>query len=375
MANENKIDSINIYSDYDNLFDVDAPYVIPLYQRPYAWEDDQIRDLIEDINDVSLENENFRYCLGSLIIAKNNGYYEVIDGQQRLTTLYLLLNVLEINTKKTLYFACREKSTKTLQEIKLIINDSTKFDNDNSYQNEILSGLKLIKKYLPKDEERSIFKEKLKHVIIYRIKVPDHTDLNHYFEIMNTRGEQLEQTDVLKARLMGYLSEDEKRREIFAKIWDACSDMTGYIQMHFVPKEREKLFDGWWGKMPESSYKKGGYLSSIVSFDGDSVGLSMKKIIKDDFKVENVDGHLENDQEIRFESIIEFKHFLLHVLKVYVRTYLNCDENKISKLIDEKKLIENFEIVEKNGFLNEEKISSNKADFAFSFVVCLLRCR
>lgn len=375
MPNENKIESINIYSDNDNLFDVDLPYVIPLYQRPYAWEDDQIRDLIEDVNDVNFQNEDFRYCLGSLIVAKNSDCYEVIDGQQRLTTLYLLLNILGVNTEKTLYFACRDKSTKTLQDIKLILNDSTKFDDDNLYQNEILSGLKLIKKYLPKDDALSIFKEKLKHVIIYRIKVPDHTDLNHYFEIMNTRGEQLEQTDVLKARLMGYLSEDEKRREIFAKIWDACSDMTGYVQMHFIPKEREKLFDGWWGKMPDPSYKKGGYLSAIVDFDGDSVGLSMKKIIKDDFKVENVDGYLENDQEVRFESIIEFKHFLLHVLKVYIRTYLNCDENKVSRLIDEKKLIENFESVEKYGILNEEKVSSNKADFAFSFVICLLRCR
>ena len=59
--------------------------------------------------------------------------------------------------------------------------------------------------------------------------MPENTDLNRYFEIMNTRGEQLEQHDILKATLMSYLK-DEKDKAIFAKIWDACSDMTGYIR-------------------------------------------------------------------------------------------------------------------------------------------------
>ena len=48
---------------------------------------------------------------------------------------------------------------------------------------------------------------RLAHVVLYRIEVPEHTDLNRYFEIMNTRGEQLEQHDILKAQLMGYLND------------------------------------------------------------------------------------------------------------------------------------------------------------------------
>lgn len=86
--------------------------------------------------------------------------------------------------------------------------------------------------------------DKLKRVILYRIEVPENTDLNRYFEIMNTRGEQLEQHDILKASLMSYLS-DDLDKAVFAKIWDACNDMTGYVQMHFISKGnvvREQAF-------------------------------------------------------------------------------------------------------------------------------------
>ena len=76
--------------DDDTLFDKEVHYVIPRYQRAYAWEDKEIEQLIDDIND-SIGD----YYIGSLVVAKVKGReerYEVVDGQQRLTTLYLLLN-------------------------------------------------------------------------------------------------------------------------------------------------------------------------------------------------------------------------------------------------------------------------------------------
>lgn len=67
----------------------DNTYIIPLYQRAFAWSDKEITQLIDDIYDFEAE----KYYIGSLIVnINNNGLYEVIDGQQRLTALYLLLN-------------------------------------------------------------------------------------------------------------------------------------------------------------------------------------------------------------------------------------------------------------------------------------------
>ena len=63
------------------------------------------------------------------------------------------------------------------------------------------------------------FADKLKKVKLYLIEVPKHTDLNRYFEIMNTRGEQLEPTDIIKAKFMGLISTEEKR-SFFHQVWE-----------------------------------------------------------------------------------------------------------------------------------------------------------
>ena len=253
------VKELHIIGDDNNIFDTDIEYTIPLYQRAYAWEDKQLVQLIEDIQDVA---ENAHYYIGSLIVSKQSGKYEVVDGQQRLTSLYLLLNCLGIRVKPTLTFACREKSNYTLRNIEeLLLENRSKLDMDR-VESGIQRGVKILSHELGKaDFDKESFIKKLAKVIVYRIEVPENTDLNRYFEIMNTRGEQLEQHDILKATLMSYLS-DESEKRLFAKIWDACSDMTGYVQMHFVSKNnavREAIFSGEWNWMPPknwSNYKK-----------------------------------------------------------------------------------------------------------------------
>ena len=69
----------------------------------------------------------------------------------------------------------------------------------------------------------------LDNVAVVRTLLPANTDLNHYFEIMNSRGEQLEKHEIVKAHLMGCL-DDEADRRVFAAIWDVCSDLAKHVQ-------------------------------------------------------------------------------------------------------------------------------------------------
>ena len=75
----------------------DSLYKIPQYQRPYKWEDEQIEKLWDDIYDAFESDEN-NYFLGSIVTAKprggDSGYLDVVDGQQRLTTLMILFCVV-----------------------------------------------------------------------------------------------------------------------------------------------------------------------------------------------------------------------------------------------------------------------------------------
>lgn len=371
----NKVSELHILDTTNSSIFKTVKYSIPLYQRDYAWEEKQIVQLIEDIDDVNLGES---YYIGSLIVAKNDDIYEVVDGQQRLTTLFLLLSYLGLNigNEDALSFSCRDKSNYTLHHIQAILDDERdKYDVDRLQQN-IISGLNIIKENLGKfsEEQKCDFVKKLKDVVIYRIEVPDHTDLNHYFEIMNTRGEQLEQSDVLKARLMSELLDNKKDQQVFATIWDACRDMSGYVQMHFTPTQRGELFEWDWDHIP--SYRLSDYRHLSQSSTSKS-GAMIKDIIKPTFTIESDECYLEDNTRVRFESIIDFPYFLLHTLKVYLNQHPEIahrnGETLVYELLDDKKLTASFERILDNGVVNGKSI--NRAQFAREFMVCLLRTR
>lgn len=75
------------------------PFVIPEYQRPYAWTDEQVETLFEDLWEFTVSNGGTEregsYFLGSIVSYENdNGEQEIIDGQQRITSLFLLLRAI-----------------------------------------------------------------------------------------------------------------------------------------------------------------------------------------------------------------------------------------------------------------------------------------
>ena len=97
------------------IFKIEEQYIIPAYQRPYSWGYDQCFQLYNDLmdsyrpknpNNLSAFDKSEDYFIGNIIIAKsNNNEYEldVIDGQQRLITLFLMIKVLSIFTEDEVY--------------------------------------------------------------------------------------------------------------------------------------------------------------------------------------------------------------------------------------------------------------------------------
>jgi len=373
----NLVTELHIIGENNNIFDTDMEYIIPLYQRTYAWEDKQLIQLIEDIEDVA---ENANYFIGSLVVSKQNGRYEVVDGQQRLTSLYLLLSCLGIKVKPTLVFACREKSNYTLRNIEELLREKRcKLDMDR-IEPGIQRGIKILFHELERaDFNKEAFIKKLSKVIVYRIEVPENTDLNRYFEIMNTRGEQLEQHDILKATLMSYLNDDAEKG-LFAKIWDACSDMTGYVQMHFKSRnyaDRESIFGSEWSSMPSNIWQE--YKKNINGVTQETTGLRICDLIDKNFRLEDDEGYVDGDVRVRFESIIDFPYFLLHTLKVYINlneiSHEKSEEKIADELLDDKKLLDAFNRVLSDGVSAEGRIADDKEKFARRFIMCLLRTR
>lgn len=367
--------------DEQTLFNTTANYVIPRYQRAYAWEDKEIKQLIDDINGI---NESENYFIGSLIVSKldKQDIYEVVDGQQRLTTLYLILQYLEtegfINCliQPTLSFDCRPNSNYTLHNIKHLFSclaNKTAFPDDDKIELSIINGAKAIRQKFASDNiNKKLFTDRLRRVILYRIKVPENTDLNRYFEIMNTRGEQLEQHDILKARLMSNIKAKDEQA-FFARLWDACSDMTGYVQMHLSPKDRESIFGDNWNDYLNNDWDY--YKSHLGVRASSSIRANIKEIVSNGFKIGDTDEIHNDVKHLRFESIIDFPHFLLHTLRVFVKIHGVSLDRQLGELLDDKKLIDDFESVINFAALDTTPIQQIKENFSKKFIITLIQTR
>lgn len=369
------IKELFVYKDeQNNVFNSDKEYKIPLYQRAYAWGDKQLLQLLEDIRD----NNSDRYYIGSLVVADKGDFYEVVDGQQRLTSLFLLLTCLKKEVNPTLTFACREKSNYTLRHLNEILDGASVIDQDK-VQESIANGMRLLKEELSNSEKYGEdFVQKLANVVLYRITVPPHTDLNRYFETMNTRGEQLEPHDILKAHLMSYYCDRPKEERAFACIWDACANMDGYVQMHFDKASRECLFGGYWWDLPTKSSVR----SFNASFSGANKdnGLSLADVARNGYRNDSFYSSVDEDGSevnVRFEGIIEFPYFLMHCLKTFAEVEkLSSDDGKnlYEQLLDDKKLNIAFDRVLKHGVQkNGEHLSGY--EFSKRFILHLLRTR
>lgn len=386
-----ELDILNIFTD--------SNYVIPIYQRNYAWTVDEIEQLLEDIDDAS-----GKYYLGSLIVNQvNSNVYEVIDGQQRLTTLFLLLSYLdELSNNNALKFEAREKSNKTLQNILTAKGD------EEWYSESIVSGYASIERYFERINDKNFkedFIKKLHNIKIIRTQVPKNIDLNHYFEIMNTRGEQLELHEIVKARIIGAL-EDSKEKEVSAIVWDACSNMDKYVQMSFEKEVRKKLFGNDWNKFQCNSFndvvskfsdkktnskndnanqddtadseksneinnEKGGQVFSLLS--------KLEKPIKENI----INEKNSNEENERFESIISFPNFLLQVNRVIniVEQHNKKINNKLEEEQKDKNVLLDDEINDEDKTLDDKRFIKmllpywSTKDAAQSFIYNLLKYR
>lgn len=374
----NEIPSFSI----KELFEKNDSYVIPIYQRNYTWGHGEIMQLIQDISDYAFEvkKNNQNYYIGTLVVfdrvVDNQIIYETIDGQQRLTTLTILINALHrlfknkldtiIDFQLNLSFDSRKKSTETLE----VINRNTDevfFASSKEYNSNIkqryFDAEKILKQFLDTNEKIKIFYAYLtNNVKIVRVSVPEETDLNHYFEIMNNRGEQLEKHEILKANMLEIIHEDKSLSYTFNLIWEACADMERYVQYGFTTSERDQVFTAAnWNilnckSLDEIANKI--YKDESAEIKTSSIEIStIEQIINFKGSFELNSNHTEEAPE-RFNSVINFPNFLLHVLRIQTKS------KEIS--LDDKRLIEFFDDIIK-PLSPSGKIQFVK-DFGFSLL-------
>ncbi|WP_100949244.1 DUF262 domain-containing protein [Helicobacter pylori] len=230
-------------------------YQIPTYQRPYQWTEENCEKLLDDLFENYEYHKKDDYFCGSLVLIAidtdsetNAETYDVVDGQQRLSTFILLAKVLatlflerlteeskeylqeSLNSrhgkKDRLNFnAIGFNSKKDFQYALTSFNDAPISNNKNNY----LKNAVCLKNYLRKKEIEDIndFIEWLYFKVVFiTITCPDADKALRIFNVLNARGLALNATDIFKGELLKHAKEHE--REEFVSRWNAlsqkCSD-------------------------------------------------------------------------------------------------------------------------------------------------------
>lgn len=232
------------------LFGNEFFFTIPDYQRPYSWEKTHCEQLIDDLENANKEKE---YFLGTVILQEierigHGRKYDLIDGQQRITTLQILLAVLrdlytnqdyKKSTQELIYQAPNVMSNiperVRLETVEKILfkdfiqtegktKDLTAAPNKNDSQNRIITAITTFRDRLSSYSQDKL--EKLgqfisqKCIIVY-VSTESFDDAYRLFVIINDRGLQLRRIDILKAQnLDPNVIKDEIERKEYAKKWE-----------------------------------------------------------------------------------------------------------------------------------------------------------
>lgn len=273
--------------DLAHVFCEDYLFSVPGYQRPYSWEKEHAQALFDDILDfmrstpTAKRNELPAYFLGSILLIKKSGEPEadIVDGQQRLTTLTILLSAIRYlhddpDVKNGLTGTIHQKEDKVrgikdvfrlklrdcdqeffnkyiqeeggfkkLLEFNGQLKDSKKNIRDNAklFENNLSK--------LSKEEKSQLAQFIIKRCYLIVVTTPDVDSAYRIFSVLNSRGLDLSVADILKSKVLGKIH--ETKRDEYTEKWenmegqlsrDSFSDLIGYIRMIFrKSKSQETL--------------------------------------------------------------------------------------------------------------------------------------
>jgi uncharacterized protein with ParB-like and HNH nuclease domain len=243
----------------------DLWFVVPEYQRSYVWEEDNINELLDDLW-FAFENKNeSEYFLGSLVLRDLNNRdfteYEVLDGQQRLTTLLMLTAVIrDSSTNQTLIkaynnmifqeedpfsgvpervrivYRIRDKVEEFIKKYIIEQSGTTKTDEltklkevDNISISHMASAILTISEFFKDKTEKQIEEFAIflsRRVVFIYVSTENREDAFRLFTILNNRGVPLTNADILKSINIGEI-QDENENKKYATIWEQIEGSLG----------------------------------------------------------------------------------------------------------------------------------------------------
>jgi uncharacterized protein with ParB-like and HNH nuclease domain len=369
-------------TDLGSIFSDKFSFKVPLYQRPFSWTSEQFQQLLDDLIDAS-NNPSDQYFIGSFILQKDEGKttYQVVDGQQRLTSLTILLATIRdksnnstLKNKIMSYIYQEEDEWKDLKRVMRVTPwdelrdlflkyiykmDGTKnfledFDNKRiNYRDQgdpiyhIYEAILTFNSKMESDQDKisEFVKFILNKVTVVYIVASDTYSAFKLFTVMNARGLSLSASDLLKSDSLGAIKDDEERKTK-AELWTGIEEDIGrkelenviaFIRTMFLQdKARKGIYEEYTNKI----------LKNDMMIKRGSPFIDYVKEVSDIYKEKIIEGKLDilpeedkNDYKVLVGLMFKYIPFndWIPVLLTYLKKYGSVASSyKFVRLLEKK---------------------------------------
>ena len=208
-------------------------YIVPDFQRDYTWEWKNLQLVLNDIKEAYSKGKK-AYILGPIVVKETDGKKKLIDGQQRLTSLLIILKALEVRDNGFLGFENRDHVVELFRNIKDWYGDNPSCMKIWQVYNQTL---KYFKQFNAVDRDTvSVY---LLDNVAFIEKTLCTENIPHAFEVLNTAGEQLKKEDIAKAKLIAGMANLPKESELLNYAWLCCYDCENALDDELKNKEKD----------------------------------------------------------------------------------------------------------------------------------------
>lgn len=220
---------------------------IPEYQRPYRWGEVQIKKLLSDYqlyladlaqSALTQSDSAYGYYLGSVILhqSSENGQLNIIDGQQRLTTLALIAYVQYLSHKANAASQANEQDASELNPFELTLS----YDSPESQQ-QIIQNLAWLQEYSKSSNASQITTFDANKINLTLVVTRSEDDAYRFFETQNTGGVRLSGPDIIKAHHLRAIARQSQNE--FAAKWEALGDLNPVVGSLVKGRYWQKLYN------------------------------------------------------------------------------------------------------------------------------------
>lgn len=264
------------------IFSSDYEFVIPDYQRPYAWEKEQALQLLDDLDGALERDTDEPYFLGSIVLVNHGAGApaDVIDGQQRLTTLVILFAVLRdltdnpqlaselaslvvepgqilagtreqprltLRKRDAVFFSDRVQTRGATKDLVVLDDAHLKTDAQRAIRDNTAALHRRLADW-PEGKRQRLAAMLGARTFLVVVSTPDLNSAHRIFSVMNARGLDLTPADIFKSKVIG--SVDEHKVTEYADKWeqeevdlgrDAFAGLFGHIRMIFMKERASKV--------------------------------------------------------------------------------------------------------------------------------------